>query len=167
MKVQIPLTDKGSYKHMVGERRSLDEADGLDPDSKMSQPVIVFFHGEAAYEFVSSQGAGFGRHEKYEHYYRKLVQKTPIEITQIGTLSLEESRFQISDGRHRAVVLALRSEMLSRESASPAVEPEEYEKAPVPFLTFRDAAEVMKAKGWLVAPPSDFDLRACSSEVYS
>ena len=167
MKVQIPLTDKGSYKYMVGERRSTDEADGLDPDSKMSQPVIIFFHGEAAYEFVSRQGAGFGLHGKYEHYYRQLMQKTPIEISQIGTLSLEEGRFQISQGRHRAVVLALRSVMLSLKSASPAAEPEDYEKEPVPFLTFRDAAEVMKSNGWLVAPPSDFDFQACSSEVYT
>lgn len=133
---------------MLDLRRMYDPLQGLDPDGEMSQPVIVFFNGEAAYEFVSNRDlAGFGKHAKYEYYFQRLQQNTPIDISLIDTLSLEEGRFRISQGRHRAVVFALRNVILSLRSASPAAQPEIYEKGPVPFLTFRDSAQVMKSKG--------------------
>jgi hypothetical protein len=97
---------------------------------------------------------------------KELCWRHGLDISLIETVDLDRGRFRISDGRHRAVVLALRKEILSQKSAGPATEPELYEKEPVPFLTFRDAAEVMKSNGWLVSPSMDFDLQACSSKVY-
>lgn len=167
VKLQIPLTDNGNYEYMRDLRLLDDSKGGIKKGGEMSEPVIVFFHGDAAYEFVSDRRfAGFGKHGKYEYYFQRLQQSMPIDISLIETVDLDRGRFRISDGRHRAVVLALRKEILSQKSAGPAAEPELYEKEPVPFLTFRDAAEVMKSNGWLVPPSMDFDLQACSSKVY-
>lgn len=167
MKRQIPLTDSGNYEYMRDSRRISDSMRGIKYGGEMSEPVIVFFAGEAAYEFVSDRDIpGFGKHEKYEYYFQRLKQSESIDISLIDTVSLERARFRISNGRHRAVVFALRNEILSQMSATPAAKPELYEKEPVPFLTFRDAAENMKSKGLLVPPSIDFDLQACSSEVF-
>jgi len=167
VQLQIPLTDKANYEYMRESRRTHDTLRGIAKDGEMSEPVIVFFNGDAAYEFVSNRNiAGFGQHEKYEHYFKLLHQSRPIDISIIDTVRLDSGVFRISDGRHRAVVFALRKEILSQKSAGPTAEPELYEKDSVPFLTFRDAAEIMKSKGWLVPPSTDFDLQACSSLVY-
>lgn len=167
VKLQIPLTDKGNYEYMRESRRMHDSLRGIEKDGEMSEPVIVFFNGDEAYKFVSNKDiAGFGQHEKYEYYFKLLHQSRPIDISIIDTVRLDKGLFRISDGRHRAVVFALRKEVMSQKSAGPTAEPELYEKQPVPFLTYRDAAEIMKLKGWLVPPPTDFDLQACSSQVY-
>lgn len=168
MKLKIPLTDKSNYEYLCDKRRMEDTMRGVKDNGEMSDPVIVFFNGDAAYKFVSDSSIpGFGKHAKYQYYFRMLQNNNPIEISLIDTVVLERGNFRISDGRHRAVVLALRNEILKQMSASPASEPELFEKEPVPFLTFRDAAEVMRSKGWLVPPSIDFDLQACSSKVFS
>lgn len=167
VKLQIPLTDKANYNYMRETRHRLDKTRGIEIDEEMSQPVILFFNGDAAYELVSDKSIdGFGLDKKYDYYFELLQQSKPIDISLIDTVRLDKGLFRISDGRHRAIVFALRKAILSQNSAGPAAEPELYEKEPVPFLTFRDAAEIMKSKGWLVPPSADFDLLDCSSQVY-
>lgn len=129
----------------------------------IANPVIVFMNGDEAYKIVwpdIPRADSF----KISPIYSVIINGLEIDIPVIEMPS--NSSFRISDGRHRTTIFMLRDQMLRLGNYAAHLTPQQYEKAPTPFLVTKDAARALDAKGWLTGKPDDFDLAACQSPEY-